>query len=198
MPTGMTCAQTFAQTFAPVTPTQRRHRLTVAGLSPAPWSDRRSVCAASLRRPIRLRRIGALACAHRHGRAPLAGATPRKSTVAQGNDAFCIFTNAAHSATRAELEQRLHRHWRSRRPLRRALPAEGGSRRSAAALRARRGEQSACEPHLGCGSACLGCRGQGCPGSRYRRLSSRSRILRSSATWSTPASGGRWTHSARL
>ena len=48
----------------------------------------------------------------------------------------------------------------SRRPLRRALPAEGGSRRSAAALRARRCEQPAFEPHLGCGSECQGENGQ--------------------------------------
>jgi hypothetical protein len=40
-----------------------------------------------------------------------------------------------------------------RRPLRRALPAEGGSRRSAAALRARRCEQPRGEGHLGCPSA---------------------------------------------
>jgi hypothetical protein len=51
----------------------------------------------------------------------------------------------------AERERASPRHWRPRRPLRRPEPAEGGSRRSAAAAVARRCDRPAVRPNLGFG-----------------------------------------------
>ena len=73
-----------------------------------------SLCAASLRHP---------ACAQRHGLAPWAWATPSQSSVAQLNDNRLVIEQEPNDAVPP-------RHYRSRRPLRRARPAEGGSCRS--------------------------------------------------------------------
>jgi hypothetical protein len=60
-------------------------------------------------------------------------------------------STAGEPSRLAERERASPRLWRSRRPLRRPEPAEGGSRRSAAAAVARRCDRPAVRPNLGFG-----------------------------------------------